>query len=125
MIKYGEDEEAIRSYIDRLAELTESLNPLLVYVEQQDIDCSFRKAAEERPEEWLKFFIDYYTGQGYGRKHGLKGLEGTIEILKARQKLEKGIYNQLNINKAIIDNTSFNPCIYKERLKKIILQQLS
>ena len=124
MIKYGEDGEAVMSYIDMLAEAAAPLNPLLIYVEQQDVEGSFRKAAGERPKEWLDFFIHYYTSQGYGKTHEMKGMKGTIEILGARQKLEMAIYSQLNINKTIIDNTSFNPHTYKERLKKIILRQL-
>ncbi|CEG28550.1 hypothetical protein [Bacillus sp. B-jedd] len=124
MIKYGEDEVAVQTYIELLAKAVEPLEPLLVYVGQQDIEASFRKAADERPAEWLRFFTDYYTSQGYGKTHRLEGLEGAIEILKARQTLETAIYNQLSINKTIIDNTTFNPGGHKAQLKKLLSEQL-
>ena len=85
MIKYGAKKENVISYVIELASIVEKLNPLLIYVEQNDLDHSFRKAVKERPKEWSEGFIEYYTNQGFGKKQGYNGLEGTLQVLKGKK----------------------------------------
>jgi hypothetical protein len=120
MIKYDSNKEDVISYVLELAAITERLNPLLIYVEQNDPEYSFRKAVRERPKEWSEGFIDYYTNQGYGRNQGYKGLEGTLQVLHARRELENGIFNRLKIAKKKVDNSSYNKKDYKELLAGIL-----
>lgn len=47
------------------------------------------KAISERSKEWIDGFTYYYTNQDYGLHNNLKGVEGVIEILKARNNFEK------------------------------------
>lgn len=49
MIKYGSAKEAVLGYVAELAAIAGPLKPLLIYVEQNDLDYSFRKAVQERP----------------------------------------------------------------------------
>lgn len=120
MIKYGAPAEASINYVKRLAEAVRNLNPILVYVKQEDIEKSFRKAVTERPEEWFNGFVHYYTTQGYGLKKGLADLDGTIEVLKARQELEFKILEHLDIPTEIVDNSRFDLTQHRERLKEIL-----
>ncbi|OLS38482.1 hypothetical protein [Bacillus sp. MRMR6] len=119
MIKYGASEELVLKYVERLAAAIKPLNPILVYVNQQDLSQSFKKAVKERPEEWSKGFMEYYNRQGYGKKQGAFGVEGTISVLKARQQLESNIYESLKISKFKLDNTEFNLALHKARLVEI------
>lgn len=121
MVKYGAEAEVTIEYVNKLAEAVKVLNPLLVYVSQEDIEKSFRKAVEERPGDWFNGFVHYYTSQGYGLAKELSGLDGTIEILKARQKLEKSIFNQLSIPMHILNNSQFDFDKHRENLKNILL----
>jgi hypothetical protein len=120
MIKYGASAETSIDYVKKLADAVKNLNPLLVYVKQEDIDRSFRKAVTERPEEWFNGFVRYYTSQGYGLKNQLQELNGTIEVLKARQELEFSILEQLSIPKVVVDNSSFDLEEHRERLVEIL-----
>ncbi|WP_141499902.1 hypothetical protein [Paenibacillus luteus] len=120
MIKHDTKKDDIISYVKELANIVERLNPLLIYIEQSDLNHSFRKAVKERPEEWSEGFIEYYTNQGYGKNHSYKGLEGTLQILKARQDLEAEIVDVVNINKVRVDNSSFHLNEYKEVLAGIL-----
>ncbi|MFB3165436.1 hypothetical protein ABLO26_29205 [Neobacillus sp. 179-J 1A1 HS] len=43
MIKYGAAQEVVMNYVKQLAEIIEPLNPVLLYVEQQDLPRSFKK----------------------------------------------------------------------------------
>lgn len=120
MIKYDANKEEILSYVKELAAIVERLNPLLIYIEQNDLDHSFRKIVKERPKEWSEGFIEYYTNQGYGQEHGYEGLEGTLHVLQARRVLEEEILNGINIAKQKVDNSSFNLNDYKQLLFWII-----
>jgi adenylate kinase family enzyme len=124
MIKYGVDDYRVIEYVKRLSEIIKPLNPILVYVDQQDIRHSFLKAVEERPIEWSEGFMDYYNNQGFGKKHGAKGIEGALEVLNARKELEGKIFNQLDIIKDTIDNSSFNLDNSKTNIFKTLKDKL-
>ncbi|KWX79599.1 hypothetical protein AMQ84_06560 [Paenibacillus riograndensis] len=125
MIKYGAQKEDVISYVAELAAIAERLNPLLIYVEQNDLDHSFRKAVAERPKEWSGGFIEYYTTQGYGKKHGHTGLEGTLQVLQARRKLEAEIFSGLKIAKQKVNNSSYDINEYKQVIAEILSQYFS
>jgi hypothetical protein len=108
MIKYGEDKEKVRNYVLQLADEIKELGPLLLYIEQDDLSFSFKKAINERSREWSEGFIHYYTTQGYGLENGLVGVEGTIDVLEARRKAEKEVMNQLLISKETLNNSMYN-----------------
>lgn len=120
MVKYSASEERTIEYVNRLAEAVKSLNPILVYVKQDDLEKSFRKAVTERPDDWFNGFVHYYTSQGYGKVNELSGLAGTIEVLKARQELEYIILDQLPINAYILNNSQFDFEKHRENLKEIL-----
>lgn len=42
MIKYGEQKEQIINYVMKVAKIIENLNPMLLYVEQDNLEFSFR-----------------------------------------------------------------------------------
>ncbi|MBH1939634.1 hypothetical protein I5677_01850 [Mobilitalea sibirica] len=108
MIRSNSSKEKSFDYIKKLAEIVEECNPIIIYVNQRDIEASFMKVIDERPKEWLSFFINYSTTQGYGKANNLSGLKGTFEVLKARKELEREILGQLAIDKYIIDNSQYS-----------------
>lgn len=99
MIKHDVAEEYMIGYIQELEAIIKPLNPLLIVIEQDDLEHSFRKAVRERPQEWSEGFIKYYITQGYGLGQGHQGLEGTLQVLEARRELEEKIYDGLTIAK--------------------------
>ncbi|WP_340021885.1 hypothetical protein MHI24_23215 [Paenibacillus sp. FSL K6-1096] len=121
MIKHGAAEEYMTSYILELEAIIKRLNPLLIVVEQDDLEYAFRKAVQERAQEWSEGFIQYYTTQGYGLRQGHQGLEGTVQVLRGRSKLEERIYNLLSMHKTKVNNSAYDLPAYKrvlaERLK--------
>ncbi|WP_042197100.1 hypothetical protein [Paenibacillus camerounensis] len=120
MIKYGADRQTVTSYVTEIAAIIEPLHPLLIYVTQNDIDRSFNKAVRERPIEWSQGFFEYYTNQGYGAQHQYSGIEGTLQVLKARQQLEAEIYSSLTIAKHKADNSAFDNEGHKQRISEIL-----
>ncbi|MBM7563092.1 hypothetical protein [Paenibacillus sacheonensis] len=122
MIKFGAPSEDVIGYVAELAAIVERLNPVLIYVDQDDLDYSFRKAVDERPAEWSTGFIDYYTLQGYGQAQGYTGLEGTVEVLKARSELEDTIFNDINIAKIRVINSLNDRQAYKQVLVELLAE---
>ncbi|OQR56967.1 hypothetical protein CDB3_09820 [Bacillus sp. CDB3] len=107
MIKYGEQKEKIINYVMKVAKIIENLNPMLLYVEQDDLEFSFRKVLKERTPEWSTGIVDYYTNQGYGKEHNHSGVEGAIKVLEARRNLELEIFDMLKMKKEKINNTKY------------------
>ena len=112
--------EQTYQYTKELLKTVKKIKPILIYIDQDDLQNNFKKVAKERPKRWLDFFINYYTNQGYGLKNNLTGLNGTIEVLKKRYNYEKEIFKKLNMNKYLVNNTECNEKILKNKLKKII-----
>ncbi|HHT7082148.1 MULTISPECIES: hypothetical protein [Bacillus cereus group] len=125
MIKYGEQKEKIINYVMKVAKIIENLNPMLFYVEQDNLEFSFRKALKERNPEWATGIVDYYTNQGYGKEHNHSGVEGAIKVLEARRNLELEIFDMLKMKKEKINNTKYEIDSYRSMLKdKLTIQMV-
>ncbi|HHQ8914140.1 TPA: hypothetical protein ACSVZR_004438 [Bacillus cereus] len=125
MIKYGEQKEKIINYVMKVAKIIENLNPMLFYVEQDDLEFSFRKALKERNPEWSTGIVDYYTNQGYGKEHNHSGVEGAIKVLEARRNLELELFDMLKMKKEKINNTKYEIDSYRSMLKdKLTIQMV-
>ncbi|HDR8037758.1 TPA: hypothetical protein QCY93_005410, partial [Bacillus cereus] len=123
MIKYGEQKEKIINYVMKVAKIIENLNPMLFYVEQDNLEFSFRRALKERNPEWSTGIVDYYTNQGYGKEHNHSGVEGAIKVLEARRNLELEIFDMLKMKKEKINNTKYEIDSYRSMLKdKLTIQ---
>lgn len=120
LIKYDLPEVMLRAYIERLAMIIAPLQPVLVYVDQPDVERSFRKALKERPTEWADGFVSYYTEQAYGVNRSLSGVEGTIEILQARQALEHQLLEMLPFRVEIFGNENFSVEARQAWLKQLL-----
>jgi len=120
MVKNNFSKDVTMSYINSLAEKIVPLEPVLIYVEQEDIKASFNRVVCERPKEWFEGFKDYYTNQGYGLSNNLKELDGVIQVLEARSRLEHDAYDSLELVKYKVDNSTFNIDLLKKRINSII-----
>ncbi|KML36968.1 hypothetical protein [Cytobacillus firmus] len=121
MIKYGAPQTKLLDYILALENSVKKLNPMLIYINQDNIEYSFKRAIKERPKSWSEGFIHYYTRQGYGKQNHLSGEEGTIKILKARRQAEEEILKKLTIRKTIINNTAYDEHSHKIALENFLI----
>ncbi|MGZ9584467.1 hypothetical protein [Paenibacillus marinisediminis] len=124
MIKYGASEKTVTQYVNQLASTIIKLNPLVIYIDQDDLEGSFKKAVIERPKEWSEGFIQYYTNQWYGQSRKYEGIEGTLQILKERYQVEMNIYDQLTIPKVKVNNSEYDRDRCKQELSKVIQAHL-
>lgn len=120
MIKNNSAKDVTMRHIKSLEEIIVSLEPVLIYVKQEDIGKSFAKAIKERPKSWFEGFKDYYTNQGYGLYNKLTDMDGLLQILEARGSLELDVYESLEISKYVIDNSEFDLVMLKDKVNAII-----
>ncbi len=88
---------AIEKHILNLEEAVEGLRPLLIYLDAKDTKGTLGNVSKERSQEWQDFIIRYHTGQGYGKQQNVEGFDGLVKVMEARQKIERGILNQLDM----------------------------
>ncbi len=120
LVKHNVPKEAILRYVRRLEQAVRRLDPVIIYIDQENVDRTFRKAVKERPDSWSEGFIGYYTGQGYGRSRGLTGVEGTVEVLRHKRELALEIVDALQSSKLILNNTAYDPVSGKRELGKAL-----
>ncbi|GAA0343003.1 hypothetical protein GCM10008967_36850 [Bacillus carboniphilus] len=124
MLKYNATKTTVMNYVQGLEEAIVKLNPIVVYVDQADISHSFGNAVKERPKEWFNGFVEYYTGQGFGKVNGYEDYEGTLKVLEARKELEAEIFHSLKVEKVLLDNSAFNKKMFRKRLVEIVKESI-
>jgi hypothetical protein len=95
---------SLENYLKKISSLITPLNPLLIYLYQENIDQSFRHVYQERSQDWRDFFTDYHVNQGYGKEKGLKGYKGLVEFLEMRRNQELRIIKDLPVKTLLIQN---------------------
>ena len=103
MMRFGFSEEESRQYIARIVEIIRPMKPVVLYLKNEDIGDSVRKASAERPG-WLDGVIDYHVQGAYGRSIGAAGFDGYIRCLTERQKRELRILSTLPVEILILEN---------------------
>lgn len=107
MMRFNFTEEESYSYISKIAEIIKPLDPVIIYLKNDDIAESVRKAANER-EGWLDAVIGYHEQGEYGETMGARGFDGYIACLNERQKRELSILSKLPLKSIIIENPHRN-----------------
>lgn len=103
MMRFGFDANESESYIAKIAEIITPMQPVVIYLKNNDIRVSVEKASEER-DGWLKNVIDYHVNGAYGKSINAQDFEGCITCLEERQKRELEILSRLDIESVVIDN---------------------
>ena len=98
LAKHNLDVADAAGHIQRLAEITRPLNPLMIYLDPPDIRSTLEKAARNRSKEWLDYVTGYITGQTWGaanRRGGESGFDGLVRFYEMRRDVEKDLFDRL------------------------------
>jgi len=106
LVKHNCEDPVIREHVRRVIEAVSALDPIVVHLHQDDIRATLDRVTSERPAEWRDSFVRYHTRNGYGRVHLLHGIEGTVQALAARQRLEEELLMDLPVVSVRIDMSS-------------------
>lgn len=119
MMRFGFPEETSRDYIAAIAGIIAPMNPMVLYLKNEDIADSVRKAAQERPG-WLDAVIAYHVNGGFGRSIAASGFDGYIRCLKERQQRELRILSGLPVETLILENPQRNWPASREILRQAL-----
>ena len=72
-----EPSEIVR-YGETLQTIIEPLNPVLVYLVQEDIERALERSFEDRGEEFKEYVIQFTTDTPFAKQRGLEGYEGMV-----------------------------------------------
>ncbi len=104
MMRFGFSENASSDYIKEIADIAAPLEPVVIYLKNDDIrECVERTSAER--EGWLEAVTDYHVNGGYGKSVNAKGFDGYISCLEERQRRELRILSGLDVKSLVLDNT--------------------
>ena len=120
MMRFGFTQAESHYYIEEIAEIIRPMNPMVVYLKQDDIADSVRKAAAERPG-WLDAVISYHVNGAYGKSIRAEGFDGYIRCLNERQIRELNILSNLSLDHIVLDNPQRDWDAAKEELRAYLV----
>ena len=103
MMRFGFSFEKSKEYISQIAEIIKPLEPVIIYLKNNDIRSSVEKASRER-DGWLDAVTHYHVNGTFGKSINAEGFEGYISCLEERQKRELDILSALDIESVVLDN---------------------
>lgn len=103
MMRFNMTEAESAAHIRRIAEIIAPLEPVVIYLHNDDTAQSVQRAAAERPG-WLEAVIDYHVNGGYGQAVGASGFDGYVRCLQERQAREERILSALPVHAVTLDN---------------------
>jgi ABC-type oligopeptide transport system ATPase subunit len=107
MMRFNLPKEQIFEYIEQINTIISPLEPIIVYLENDDVEKQIQEAAKER-EGWLDAVVDYHVNGGYGKSISACGFDGYISCLKERQKRELEYLEKSKVRRIIIKNAHRN-----------------
>lgn len=107
MMRFNLPKEQIYEYIEQINQIISPLEPMIVYLKNDDVAERIRKTAKERAG-WLEAVVDYHVNGGYGKSISASGFDGYIFCLKERQKRELDYLDKSKVHSVIIENAHRN-----------------
>lgn len=119
MMRFNLPKEQIYEYIDQIYHIISPLEPMIVYLKNDDVEEQIRKTAKERAG-WLEAVVDYHVNGGYGKSISASGFEGYISCLEERQRRELEYLEKSKVRSVIIENAHRNWGQTYERIEDLI-----
>ena len=119
MMRFNLPEAESAAHIRTITEIIEPLKPAIIYLHNDDITDSVRRAAAERPG-WLDAVIPYHCDGAYGRSTGAAGFDGYVACLRERQLREERILPCLPVKAITLDNPQRNWPAAHDQLRHLL-----
>ncbi|MCL2060108.1 MAG: thymidylate kinase [Oscillospiraceae bacterium] len=121
------DEHTVISHHNKLIDMVKCLSPLVIYLSQSDIRETIQRIARERIYKdngnWIDHCIAYCENSPYGKRNGIKGFDGAMQIFTIRKQLEMKILTQLPAPHIVINNDDYNWDSAWSRIETYLLEQ--
>jgi hypothetical protein len=99
--------DELRAYVGDVIAVVRDLNPVLIYLDQTDLEQALRRVFAERALRWPDF-EEYQVGwkvpSPYGERRGLVGLDGLISIYRDYREMTDELFSLLDIARLGMEN---------------------
>lgn len=103
MMRFDLPEAESQAHINEIAQIIAPLEPMVIYLKNEDIAQRIQATARERPG-WLEGFTDYHVNGAYGKRIHAQGFEGLAACLRERQRRELSILEKLPVKHLVIED---------------------
>jgi len=103
-------------YVQNLSKVIAPLNPLVIYLWQQDVEKAVRTVCEERGPEWINYQVNWKLAAPYCLRKGFVGLDGLISLYRDYRRLTDDLFQQLPLAKLAIENSGKDWPAYERRI---------
>lgn len=110
------DTSLIFGYIRKLATVVTPLNPLVLYLWQEDVEEAIRRVCVERGPEWIAYQVNWKLAAPYCVSKGYVGLDGLISLYRDYRQLTDGLFQELPLAKLAIENSGRDWPAYERRI---------
>lgn len=108
--------DEIAAYCQSLAQLIGPLEPLVVYLRQENVERAVRTVCAERGEAWVKYQVDWKLKGPYAVRRNLVGLEGLIALYQDYRLMTDALFDQLTLDKVVIENSERDWTRYNQQV---------
>lgn len=114
----------IKEHIRNISEILKPLNPLIIFLDTNDVRKNFNYIKKNRLIEWYNFVEDYVTNQEYGKEYSLKGYDGLITFYNNLKEVALQSYKVLDFVKINLENSKHNWKTNREIVEDFISRHL-
>lgn len=106
------NEDAVITHHNKLLNSVMCLSPVLIYLSQPDIRETIQRIARERVSKdngnWIDHCIAYCENTPFGKRHGMMGFDGAMELFTIRKEHEMKILRQLSTPYIVVENEDYD-----------------
>jgi len=114
--KLDTDKKTIQNYYKNLIKIMGSLNPVIVYIYQKDIDKALKNSFEDRGGSFKEFLIELCENLLYCKNRNLSGESGIIQMWQELQNLTFDLLNEIKFKNIIIENSDNDWDKYRKQI---------
>jgi hypothetical protein len=93
----------ISEYMDALVTVIAPLNPVVLYLWQEDVEKAVRTVCAERGTEWIDYQVNWKLAAPYCTHRGFTGLDGLIAVYSDYRRTTDQLFEQLPVAKLAIE----------------------
>lgn len=106
----------IFQYADELGAFIESLNPILVYLVQDDVENALERNFNRRGNGFRNYVIEFATSTPLAKTIGWEGYEGMVQFWQVFVALTDALFMRFPARKLKIDNTAGDWDTYNQQV---------
>ncbi len=107
-------------YADALAAVIAPLDPLVIYLWQNDVEAAVRTVCAERGPAWIDYQVNWKLAAPYCERRGYKDLEGLIALYRDYRRLTDALFERLPLVKLAIENSARNWPAYEGQILRAL-----